>query len=138
MINLVNRVVSLIHRYCEGRVPAAPEPEPRAQELLHAVENAPTRIDKALAGYDFRQAASALWEIVEAANRYIETTTPWKLAKTQDPLLHTILGTLHHACLQLATELEPFLPSAAARITPQCTPIEGKLPPASPLFPRLP
>lgn len=132
--NLANRVVSLIHRYCDGRVPAeAPEPG----ELRTAVANAPGRIDAALANYDFRQAATALWDIVEAANRYIETTTPWNLAKTQDPLLDRVLATLHDACLHLAGELSPFLPGAAARITTQCTPIDGVLPPATPLFPRL-
>lgn len=135
--NLVNRVVSLIHRYCDGHVPTAPEPDAQAAELQYAVSNAPARVDTALANYDFRQAAQALWEIVEAANRYIEITTPWQLARSQDPLLATVLGNLHHACLQLATELEPFLPSAAARITAQCTPIDGTLPPATPLFPRL-
>lgn len=134
--NLVNRVVSLIHRYCDGRVPAAPTPD-GAEELRYAVANAPGRIDAALANYDFRPAAAALWDIVEAANRYIETTAPWKLTKAQDPLLQGVLATLHHACLQLATELEPFLPSAAARITTQCAPVDGVLPPASPLFPRL-
>ncbi|WP_020388016.1 methionine--tRNA ligase [Kribbella catacumbae] len=134
--NLVNRIVSLIHRYCDGRVPAAPTPD-GAEELLYAVTNAPGRIGAALANYDFRPAATALWHIVEAANRYIETTAPWKLAKAQDPLLQGVLATLHQACLQLASELEPFLPSAAARITIQCTPVDGTLPAASPLFPRL-
>lgn len=132
--NLVNRVVSLIHRYCDGRVPAGSTPD---GALQNAVSNAPGRIDAALANYDFRPAATALWDIVEAANRYIETTAPWKLAKAQDPLLQGVLATLHHTCLELASELEPFLPSAAARITTQCTPVNGKLPPASPLFPRL-
>ncbi|WP_328329924.1 methionine--tRNA ligase [Kribbella sp. NBC_00382] len=132
--NLVNRVVSLIHRYYAGRVPAL---LPAPGELRTAVTNAPGQIETALANYDFRKAATALWDIVESANRYIETTEPWQLAKTQDPLLTKVLATLHHACLALAGELSPFLPSAAARITTQCTPIDGILPPATPLFPRL-
>jgi methionyl-tRNA synthetase len=132
--NLVNRVVSLIHRYYGGRVPKL---LPAPGELRTAVTNAPNSIDAALANYDFRKAAAALWDIVESANRYIETTEPWQLAKAQDPLLAKVLATLHHACLALAGELEPFLPSAAARITTQCTPIDGILPPATPLFPRL-
>jgi methionyl-tRNA synthetase len=146
--NLVNRVVSLIHRYCEGRVPpAATGPETSApaaaggagtaEELHTAVATAPARIDSALANYDFRQAVNALWEIVETANRYIETTAPWHLANAQDRSLTGVLATLHKTCLQLADELTPFLPSAAARITTQCTPIDGKLPPATPLFPRI-
>ncbi|GAA3556460.1 methionine--tRNA ligase [Kribbella ginsengisoli] len=132
--NLVNRVVSLIHRYYDGRVPNL---QPAPGELRTAVANAPSEIETALANYDFRKAATALWDIVESANRYIETTEPWQLAKTQDPLLAKVLATLHHACLTLAGELSPFLPSAAARITTQCTPIDGVLPPATPLFPRL-
>jgi methionyl-tRNA synthetase len=133
---LGNLVISLIHRYYAGRVPALLEPVPH-EALQTAVDNAPARIEDALANYDFRQAASALWDIVEAANRYIETTAPWQLAKTQDPLLESVLATLHDACLHLGGELSPFLPSAAARITTQCTPVDGILPPATPLFPRL-
>jgi len=132
--NLVNRVVSLIHRYCDGRVPTGSAFD---EALQTAVSNAPGRIDAALANYDFRPAATALWEIVEAANRSIETTAPWKLAKAQDPSLPAVLATLHDACLRLANELEPFLPSAAARIAAQCTPVDGILPPAAPLFPRI-
>jgi methionyl-tRNA synthetase len=130
--NLVNRVVTMIHRYCDGRVPVGATPD-----LQKVCDEVPGLIADALAGFDFRQAANALWTIVEASNRYIESTRPWELAKTDPSRLPAVLAGLHHACTVLAAELEPFLPGASARIKVQCTPIDGVLPPAAPLFPRL-
>ncbi len=128
--NLVNRVVTMIHRYCDGRVPPV-------STTLPATEKAPQQIAEALADFDFRQAANALWSIVEASNRYIESTRPWELAKTDPSQLPAVLAALHHACTVLAEELQPFLPGASARIKNQCTPTDGVLPAAQPLFPRI-
>ena len=51
--------------------------------------------------------------------------------------LDGVLGALFEACLVLGRELAPFLPDAAARIIGQCTPRDGLLPAASPVFRRL-
>ena len=48
-----------------------------------------------------------------------------------------MLSALFGACLALGAELVPFLPDAAARITTQCTPRQGRLPGPSPVFRRL-
>ena len=74
---------------------------------------------------------------MEAANRYIESTRPWELAKADASQLPAVLATLLDACTVLAEQLTPFLPGAAARIKAQCTSIDGVLPPATPLFSRL-
>jgi methionyl-tRNA synthetase len=134
--NLVNRVVSMIHRYYDGRVPTG-SASAGAEELVRACDTAPGQIEIALAGFDFRQAANALWTIVEAANRYIESARPWELAKADASQLPAVLATLLDACTVLAEQLTPFLPGAAARIKAQCTSIDGVLPPATPLFSRL-
>jgi methionyl-tRNA synthetase len=131
--NLVNRVVTMIHRYYDGQVPSAEG----QTELATICAEAPGQIADALDGFDFRQAANALWTIVEASNKYIETTRPWELAKNDSSRLPAVLAALHHACTVLAEELQPFLPGAAARIKTQCTPTDGVLPPAAPLFPRI-
>lgn len=122
----------MIHRYYDGRVPTAAE---GSSEL--PCDDVPEQIANALADFDFRQAANALWTIVESSNRYIETTRPWELAKTDPGRLPAVLAALHHACTVLAEELQPFLPGASARIKTQCTPTDGVLPPATPLFPRI-
>jgi len=82
----------------------------------------------------------SIWQVADEANRYVNRTRPWALAKAGDhAALAAVLRTLLSACQAVAALLAPFLPDAAARITVQCTPNEsGFLPAPSPLLPRLP
>ncbi|WP_049570261.1 methionine--tRNA ligase [Nonomuraea sp. SBT364] len=124
--NLVNRVVTMVHRFQDGRVTEAAGPVP------DACERAPALVGDALAAFDFRRAAAAVWAIVEEANQYVEATRPWH----QDPAdRRESLATLVRACRVLAVQLEPFLPTAAARVAAA---VSGeRLPRPEPLFPRL-
>ena len=74
----------MVHRYRAGVVPdAASEADPDAKRLTAARQRAPGLIDAALDGYDFRAAAAAAWEIVNAANRYLKQASPWQLARSE-------------------------------------------------------
>jgi methionyl-tRNA synthetase len=140
--NLVNRVVTMVHRYRDGRVP---ERGAVAADLERASREAPALVDAALADFDFRRACAAVWAIVEQANRYIERVRPWELARAEsagDPAarreLDAVLANLVSGCRSLAVELAPFLPGAAAGIAARCTARSGgRLPDPSALFPRL-
>ena len=142
--NLVNRTVAMVHRYRDGRVPDARTPgsgTPRgaldSAELDAAIASAPGAIGAALEAFDFRRATGAVQAIVDAANRYVNRTRPWELARTEDAGLDAVLATLVRACRETAVRLAPFLPDAAARVTRQCTATAGRLPPAEPVFRRL-
>ena len=123
--NLVSRTVAMVHRYRGGVVPGDVVPgegadlggtdpgggegwagDPGAGRLLAACEQAPGLVDAALSGFDFRAAADAIWDIVDAANRYIEDVRPWQLARSQrNPeagRLDAALALLVHACRCLA------------------------------------
>jgi len=130
--NLVNRVVTMVHRYRDGRVPALAAPAQLARDV-------PKLVDAALADYDIRRACEAVWTIVDEANRYVELVRPWQLARAGDgPRLDAALAGLVAACRSLAGELAPFLPAAAAAIAAQCTAgPDGRLPAPRPLFARL-
>ncbi|MET7941778.1 methionine--tRNA ligase [Streptomyces sp. NPDC005302] len=140
--NLVHRVVTMVHRYRAGTVPAAGGAEPAVAFLEDVCRGVPGRIDAALEDYDFRGAVRAAWEIVEAANRCVDTTRPWELARAEGRgdgaagrRLDDVLAALVTACRLLADELSPFVPGAAARISEQVGPTaNGTLPPAAPLF----
>jgi methionyl-tRNA synthetase len=140
--NLVNRVVALIHRYRGGRVPG-PAPVPAGGEDLDtAIRQADGLIAAALEEFDFRRATAAIWAVVDEANRFINRVRPWELARAERDgdgvqQLDAVLGALFGACSALGREVAPFLPDAAARITVQCTPRDGTLPPAVPVFRRL-
>lgn len=124
--NLVNRVVTMIHRYLDGKPPA---PVGRAEPTAEIAE--------ALADFEFRRATAAVLGIVERANAYVEATRPWQLAKQGATAeLEQALADLLARCQALGEALQPFLPNAAARILTQITPVDGVLPPPTPLFPR--
>jgi methionyl-tRNA synthetase len=168
--NLVNRVVSMIHRYYAGQLPAdvtasapaAGVPDPAGPglgvldpatlsagvlgrgaldsgALNSVIEAAPEVIAEALADFDFRRATEAVWRIADEANRYVNQTRPWSLAKTgRDTELAAVLQTLLQGCQSIGTLLHPFLPAAASVITGQVTPdSDGILPSPTPIFPRL-
>ncbi|MFD7658923.1 methionine--tRNA ligase [Actinosynnema sp. NPDC059797] len=123
--NLVNRVLALAHRSRGGRIsPAAPLPE---------VVALPAEVDAALARFDFRAATAALFEVVAAANRYVEHARPWALAGADRD---EVLGTAVRTCRALAVELGPFLPHGSARLRAQLG-AGGTTSPPAPVFPRL-
>ncbi|HEX4814229.1 MAG TPA: methionine--tRNA ligase [Nonomuraea sp.] len=120
--NLVNRVVAMVHRFLDGHVPGPGE----------ALADVSGPVHEAMEDYDFRRAAAAVWTIVEEANRYVERAQPWRRTGAAR---EAALGTLVHACRELAVHLEPFLPTAAGRVAAA---VGGeRLGPARPLYPRL-
>ena len=141
--NLVNRVVSMIHRYRDGCPPRAGGLAPGSEELAAACRRAPGLIETALGGFDFRRATTAVWAIAEAANRYINHVQPWQLARSERgdadaaDQLDNVLAALLGALGALGGNLAPFLPETAARITRQGTPSNGRLPDPHPLFERI-
>ena len=140
--NLVNRVVAMIGKYRDGRIPG-PRPVPAGgEDLAAAIRRTGDRVGAALEEFDFRQATAAVWAIADEANRFINRVRPWDLAKAEragesPARLDAVLCLLARACSALGRELAPFLPDAAARITRQCTPRDGRLPAPSPVFRRL-
>jgi methionyl-tRNA synthetase len=132
--NLVNRTVSMVHRYRGGVVPVPSGVTPSALRAARSV--ADSTIDAALAEFDFRRAVDAVIAIGDEANRYVEAVRPWDLAKSErGEELDAVLGELVAACRDIGYHLAPFLPSAAGRITVQCG--LSALPEPRPVFPRL-
>ncbi|TCO65515.1 methionine--tRNA ligase [Actinocrispum wychmicini] len=72
-----------------------------------------TKVDKALADFDFRAATGAISTAVDDANRVIETSKPWQLAGSER---EEVLSGLGGACRSIAHELSAFIPGGAARV----------------------
>jgi methionyl-tRNA synthetase len=148
--NLGQRVVSMVHRYREGVVPvvdaALVAADPQERELRRVAAALPGRIDVALEAFDLRAAAAAVLATVASANRYVEETAPWALAKRERSgddearqRLDLVLSVLVDTVRDLARELSPFVPGVADRLAHHsgaATPGEP-LPPVEAVFPRL-
>jgi methionyl-tRNA synthetase len=82
-------------------------------ELAAAIGAVPASIDAALARFDLRAAADAVWGAVEAANRFVSARRPWGL--DGEPRAAVLADALA-ACSAIAAEIAPFLPGGAERI----------------------
>ncbi|MFD0331159.1 class I tRNA ligase family protein [Streptacidiphilus monticola] len=106
--NLVHRVVTMVHRYRGGVVPEAARVTTATAELGAVCARASGRVDAALDRFDYRGAVAAVWTLVEEANRCIDRTRPWELAKAgRDGELDAALAALVRACRELVKELAP-------------------------------
>jgi methionyl-tRNA synthetase len=121
--NLVNRTVSMARRYREGVLPAladARAEEARAIQSL-GVEVA-QRFDAAMAdGFQVHAALEAVWDLVRAANGFVESSAPWKLAKdpAQAARLDEVLVTLVEASRLAAALVHPVIPRSADELLTQ-------------------
>ena len=124
--NLVHRTLSMVVRYCEGRIPSldpasielSQDDEPLRQEALVLGD----RVQTAMQTLSFSDALEAIFQVVSHANRYIEAQAPWKLAKQQDegPLrLQAVLYVLAEIIRIVAIALEPFMPTVSEAIWEQ-------------------
>ncbi len=114
--NFINRAVVLTHKFFGGKVPEVDKIEPIDQETLDQLKAFPEKIEKAIDSFKFREALSGMMDLARLGNKYLADTEPWKLIKTDEKRVGTILNT----SLQIATTLgiisEPFLPHTQTKI----------------------
>ena len=122
--NLVNRTVAMTKKYFDGIVPAPGTAEDVDAELLAAVETAKKTSYDCMENYHIADALDAIFTMLRRANKYIDETTPWTLAK--DESKHARLGTVLYNLLETirtaAVLLTPFIPTTAENIFGQLAP----------------
>ncbi len=94
--NLLSRSCSMLHKYRAGVVPARWEPTALEQEIAELAAECARDVRAAWARLEPSEALSAAWALVARANRYVEETKPWALAKdpAEGARLDTVLVTL--------------------------------------------
>jgi methionyl-tRNA synthetase len=114
--NLLHRVVSMVVRYCEGRVPEPGQPAEQEAALraycLDSVQAALAHVD-ALA---LNQAVATAIDAVGEVNRYLERTAPWRAAKSDPARAATILYHAAEALRLLSVLLHPVLPERTVEL----------------------
>jgi len=113
--NLVNRVMVLNHKYCEGLVPAAGS-APEDLEALAAIAQQSAKVSTALDAYRFREALTEAMYLARVGNKYLADAEPWKVVKSDPARAAEILGTATQIMAALGVVFEPFLPFSAAKI----------------------
>ena len=115
--NLLNRTLQMINNYRSGIVPGSSEISPLSElapEIL-------SRVDEAMNNYSYDEALKSIWEFISRANKFIDETLPWKLAKdeTQQGKLDYVLLNLYEALRLSGLLIAPFMPDTSKRLYAQ-------------------
>lgn len=113
--NLVNRTLGMLMRYRKGVVPARGTSDKEHDAiLLAAASQARAGAEQAMGDLAFNQALAAIWGLVSAANKYVDSTAPWKLDKSgDDGRLDEALYNQVEALRVIGILTRPFLPQKA-------------------------
>lgn len=151
--NLVQRVLSMLARMCDSKIPKptnfTPEDHKLRQSTLHTLNTVRTALDKQA----FHKALEAIFDVITHANQYVDEQAPWILVKTNPQRMDTVLYTLADTLRYLAILSQPFLPNASSQILDQLSVPQNNrnfsalhdqyslvphtpLPPHYPIFPR--
>ncbi|MGH7529323.1 MAG: methionine--tRNA ligase, partial [Gemmatimonadales bacterium] len=115
--NLVSRALSMVHRYRDGTVPGPAAGSRTESPLEAAARDTVAAYTRAMDAYALQDGAALVIDLASRANRYVEETAPWKLAKArQDAELDVVLGALVRTVARLAVLAAPFVPAKGEEI----------------------
>ncbi len=108
--NFVNRALQLTKKYYGGLVPTLNELSDYDKQVLEAIEAFPAKITKALEAYKFREALRETMNLARLGNKYLADEEPWKVYKTDEKRVETILNIALQIVANLGILADPFLP----------------------------
>ena len=116
--NLVKRTLDMMKKYFGGVIQAPTAPDALDEELKEAVKTAYAAVVENMDSYHISDAVEAIFTMLRRANKYIDETTPWALAKdeAQTARLGTVLYNLLEVIRTAAVLLTPFIPATAEEI----------------------
>ena len=119
--NLVNRTVAMNNKYFGGVVQEPSVKEPIDDELAQFCLDTVKKVDDAINVFHMSDAVEAVINLAKRCNKYIDETTPWVLAKSEDtkPRLGTVLYNLLEGIRYIAVLLQPFMPDTNKAILEQ-------------------
>jgi methionyl-tRNA synthetase len=117
--NLVSRSTTMASNYFDGLLSAPGTLEEEDLQVRDASLKAIDAYKAEMEGFGFHKALIAVWEVIGTVNKYIDTTKPWDLAKTDRTRLATVLHTITEAIKTVSVLLWPFMPQSAEKIQHQ-------------------
>jgi methionyl-tRNA synthetase len=150
--NLVNRVVSMTHRYFDGVVPEPGDLGAADEAILGEIDRALDEVADLITGVKLRAGLAAAMGAAQAANGYLSEQQPWQTAKTDLVRTRTTLYVALNGIAGIAVALAPYLPVTSAAVLETIgLPVTGRAPawgrpavsagtelaPAEPLFTKV-
>jgi methionyl-tRNA synthetase len=119
--NLVSRTVSMVDKYFDGVLPEENESGAEDEELIAAAGNLSSAFEQHMEKYAFQNALAEIFRVTSRANKYIDETSPWVLAKdeSQTPRLAGVMYNLLETIRICTVMLRPFMPDSCEKIFEQ-------------------
>ena len=116
--NLVSRTVAMNQKYFDGTLAVGGEQAALDAEVKALAEDVMAAYEKHMDTFQFSLALGEVFRLLDRANKYIDETTPWILAKNEDtkPRLLTVMKNLCECIRLSAILLTPFMPESAGKI----------------------
>jgi methionyl-tRNA synthetase len=137
--NLVYRTLTMVEKYFQGNVPPKGRLNEQGKIIEDKIKSLPNEIIASFnagLGFDFSAGLKHIWELVGMANKYVEETKPWNLAKeNKTEELQAFIRLLVEVIREVAKDLAAFMPQTAESIKSQLG--TDKIQKGKPLFPRI-
>lgn len=134
--NLLNRTLTMVEKYFGGKMPGIERiaySVERIEKLKEKTSKLEEELRASIPNLDFVNALTKIWEVINIANKLIEDSKPWALAKEKKTdELGALLWGLLKSLSSIAKALAPFMPTTSAEILRQISVNKPK-----PIFPRI-
>ena len=119
--NLLSRTTAMADKYFGGNLPIEQDEGPEDAALLEKARGLRDRYEADMEAYAFQNALADVFEVIDNANKYIDATAPWVLAKSEDskPRLARVLYNLAETLRICTVLLQPFMPITCEKIFAQ-------------------
>jgi methionyl-tRNA synthetase len=119
--NLLSRTVAMIEKYFDGTMPAPTAKEAIDDELIGLALETPKKVEALIDNLRIPEALAEIWTLIRRANKYIDETTPWILAREESKKerLGTVLYNLAETLRFSSVLISSFLPNTSEKINEQ-------------------
>lgn len=119
--NLLSRTAAMVEKYFDGKLPAEQEEGAEDAELLSKLSSLPAKYEEQMEKYAFQNALAEVFAVISRANKYIDETAPWALAKddSKKARLARVLYNLAESLRVCTVLLIPFMPDTCEKIFAQ-------------------
>ena len=115
--NLVSRTTAMVEKYFGGKLPVARETDALDEELVALIKTTPEKYAAQMDVFQPHLALEEIFRLIQRANKYIDETAPWVLAKDEakKPRLASVMYNLLEALRVSLILLTPFIPASCAK-----------------------
>ena len=125
----------MIDKYFQGKIPQSFH-KTLGLDLMDLNKELKQKVNEQMKDYNFSLALAKIWEVINAANKFIEETKPWVLFKeNKKKELNDFIFVLVCVINNVAVNIDCFMPETAAKIKNQFGQTQIKK--DKPLFPRI-